>query len=176
MTQSNIRSRNRHVWATSKGQSRAATINIVCVARGPTRVIRGMVDSEIEIKKQNYEQITSTHNDTSKEEVKALIGILVLTAALKDNHLTLDELFNTEYSGTRYVSCMRKKRFDFLLRCLQFDDRTFRFKRHRDDPFIPIRDIWEMLITQCRKNYEPGTNVTTDDQLLAFRGRCKFRM
>ncbi|GBP57547.1 hypothetical protein EVAR_40075_1 [Eumeta japonica] len=25
-------------------------------------------------------------------------------------------------------------------------------------------------------NYVPGTNVTIDEQLLAFRGRCKFRM
>lgn len=33
-----------------------------------------------------------------------------------------------------------------------------------------------MLITQCRNNYSPGSNVTKDKQLLAFRGRFKFRM
>ncbi|GBP63724.1 PiggyBac transposable element-derived protein 4 [Eumeta japonica] len=31
-------------------------------------------------------------------------------------------------------------------------------------------------MVQCRQNYVPGTNVTIDEQLLAFRGRCKFRM
>jgi hypothetical protein len=87
----------------------------------------------------------------AKKEVRALLGILILTTALKDNHLTLDELINTEFSGTRYVSCMSKERCDFLLRCLRFDDKTFRLQRQRNDPFTPIRDIWEMLITQCRQ-------------------------
>lgn len=199
-SQSNIRSRSRHVWASSKGRTsgRAAAINIVRVARGPTRTVKNILDalllfeqfmtnqileeilkwtnSEIVIKRQNYDQSTSTQNETSKEEIRALIGMLVLSAALKDNHLTLDELFNTEYSGTRYISCMSKERCDFLLRCLRFDDKTFRLQRQKDDPFTPIRDIWEMLMVQCRQNYVPGTYVTIDEQLLAFRGRCKFRM
>ncbi|XP_045456889.1 piggyBac transposable element-derived protein 4-like [Melitaea cinxia] len=200
LPQQNIRSQSRHVWTTSKGRtsSRAAAINIVRVARGPTRGLRGIEDplllfehfitnqmqedivkwtnAEITIKRQNYEQNTSTQNETTKEEIRALIGILVLSAALKDNHLSLDELFNTEYSGSRYVSCMSKERCDFLLRCLRFDDKTFRLQRQKDDPFTPIRDLWEMLMVQCRQNYVPGTNVTIDEQLLAFRGRCKFRM
>lgn len=133
-------------------------------------------NAEIRIKKQNYEKYTSTQNDTSKEEIRALLGVMVLTAALKDNHLTLDELFNTEYSGTRYLACMSKERCDFLLRCLRFDDKAFRLQLLKEDPFTPIRNIWEMLMTQCRQNYVPGTNVTVDEQLLAFRGRCKFRM
>ncbi|CAK1595279.1 unnamed protein product [Parnassius mnemosyne] len=31
-------------------------------------------------------------------------------------------------------------------------------------------------MVQCRQNYVPGTNVTIDEQLLAFREWCKFRM
>lgn len=199
-SQNNIRSRNHHVWATSKGRTsnRVSAMNIVRVARGPTRAVRDVVDpfllfeqfmnnqiiekvlkwtnSEIEIKRQNYEQNNATQSDTTKEEIRALIGILLLSAALKDNHLTLDEIFNTEYSGTRYVTCMSKERCKFLLRCLRFDDKSLRLLRQKDDPFTHIRDIWEMLIAQCRQNYVPGTNVTIDEQLLAFRGRCKFRM
>ncbi|CAK1603173.1 unnamed protein product, partial [Parnassius mnemosyne] len=71
---------------------------------------------------------------------------------------------------------MSKERCDFLLQCLHFDDKTFRLQRQKDDPFTPIRDIWELFMVQCRQNYVPGTNVTIDEQLLAFRGRCKFRM
>lgn len=200
LSQNSVCSRSRYVWSTSKGRTsgRAAAMNIVRAARGPARALRGMVDpltlfeyfmthqimeeivkwtnSEIHIKKQNYALTTSTQKNTSKEEIRALIGVLVLTAALKDNHLTLEELFNTEYSGARYVACMSKERCDFLLRCLRFDDKTLRIQRQKDDPFTPIREIWEMLMTQCRNNYVPGTNVTIDEQLLAFRGRCKFRM
>lgn len=45
-SRSNIRSRNRYVWATSKGRtsSRTAAINIVRVDRRPTRSVRNMLD------------------------------------------------------------------------------------------------------------------------------------
>ncbi|XP_067633731.1 piggyBac transposable element-derived protein 4-like [Eurosta solidaginis] len=133
-------------------------------------------NSEITIRKENYEQAKFSQSETSKFEIRALIGILVLTAALKDNHLTLNELFNIEYSGTRYISCMSKERCDFLLRCLRFDDKILRQQNQTEDPFIPIRNIWELLMAQCRQNYMPGTNITINEQLLAFCGRCKFRM
>lgn len=46
LTQANIRGKNRHVWATCKGRtsSRSSAINIVRMARGPTRSDRGISD------------------------------------------------------------------------------------------------------------------------------------
>lgn len=61
---------------------------------------------EIAVKRQNDAQQTITHNDTCQEEIRFIIGILVLLAALENKHLTLNELFNTEYSGRKFVSCM----------------------------------------------------------------------
>lgn len=108
-------------------------------------------------------------------EVWALIGILTLTAVMKDNHLSADELFNASFSGTRYVSVMSRERFDFLLRCLRMDDKSLRPTVREQDAFIHVRKIWEIFINQCRLAYVPGTNLTVDEQLLGFRGRCPFR-
>ena len=36
--------------------------------------------------------------------------------------------------------------------------------------------IWEVFISNCKQRYCPGENITIDEQLLAFRGRCGFRM
>lgn len=132
-------------------------------------------NAEITIKKQTYTTITSTQNGICKAELHALFGVLLLAAALKDNHLTSDELLDTSFCGKRYISCMSRERFDFLVRCLRFDDRAIRIQTFQSDPFTPIRKIWDLLIIQCRENYVPGTNVTIDEQLLAFRGRCKHR-
>lgn len=188
------------MWATHKGHtsSRTSAINIIRTARGPARSVKNITDhlvlfgsfmtdeiceeilqwtnAEIVIKKQSYECMTSTQNETCKEELNALFGVLLLAAALKDNHLTSDELFNTSFCGTRYISCMSRERFDFLIRCLRFDDRAIRIRTLQSDPLTPIRKIWDLLMVQCRENYVPGTNVTIDEQLLAFRGRCKFKM
>lgn len=173
LTQANIRGKNRHVWATNKGHTsyRTSAINIVRTTRGLARSVRNITDpfvlfgsfmtdeiceeimqwtnAEIAIKKQSYETITSTRNETCKEELNALFGVLLLAAALKDNHLTSDELFNTSFCATRYMSCMSRERFDFLIRCLRFDDRAIRIGTLQSDPLTPIRQIWDLLMIQC---------------------------
>lgn len=200
LPQRNVRGKNRYVWATTKGNTstRTSVRNIVRTSRGPTRSCRGITDEvscfekfftveifeeivkwtnvEISVKRALYKTVTPTQDDTNILEIKALVGVLILSAALKDNHLTSDELFNSNYCGYGYVAAMSRERFDFLVRCLRFDDRDLRLQRTQSDPFTPIRVIWNILISQCRNNYTPGTNVTIDEQLLGFRGRCKFRM
>lgn len=56
------------------------------------------------------------------------------------------------------------------------DDKTLRPTRRQQDPYIPVRKVWDLFIAQCKMNYSPGSNVTIDEQLLGFRGRCPFRM
>ncbi|XP_060809050.1 piggyBac transposable element-derived protein 4-like [Amyelois transitella] len=200
LSQASIRGKNRHTWATSKGQSSARTSirNIVRTSRGPSRSCRGLTGElhcfekfftdelfeeivkwtnvEINVKRSSYESITATQKDTNVLEIKALVGTLILSAALKDNHLTTEEIFSKIFCGIGYVAALSRERFDFLVRCLRFDDRNLRLQLSQTDPFTPIRAIWNILIAQCRSNYIPGTNVTIDEQLLGFRGRCKFRM
>lgn len=194
-----IRGKNRHVWSTSKGQSsrRTSAINIVRCNRGPSRMCRNIFEpllcfelfitdeiiqelvqwTNVEISKKRTDSMTSaTFADTNPTEIKAFIGILTLSAAMKDNHLSTVELFNSSFTGSRYVAVMSRDRFDFILRCLRMDDKTLRPARRQQDPFIPVRKVWDLFIAQCKMNYSPGSNVTIDEQLLGFRGRCPFRM
>lgn len=194
-----IRGKNQHCWSTTKGQNRGriSAINIVRTSRGPTRMCRNIFDpilcfnlfvtdeiveeivrwTNVEISIKRKDNMTkATFKDTSSSEVRALFGILTLSAAMKDNHLSTDELFDSTFSGTRYVAVMSRDRFDFLIRCLRFDDKAIRVSSRQEDPFIPIRKIWELFITQCKLNYTPGEHITIDEQLLGFRGRCPFRM
>lgn len=109
--QATIKSKSRHCWATSKGQNagRISSTNIVRMARGPTRECKSLYDpiscfnvfftdeiiSEIvqwtnaEIFITRWDDMTAaTFRDTNGIEIRALIGILTLSAALKDNHLS----------------------------------------------------------------------------------------
>lgn len=127
---------------------------------------------EIALKKQKYNTIKETQSDVCQDELNAFFGVLFL----KDNHLTIDELFSTNFCGNRYVACMSKERFAFLGRCLRFDDKGLRMQALQNDRLSPIRKIWDLLLKQCRNNYIPGSYLTIDEQLLAFRGRCKFKI
>lgn len=200
LPQRSLRGKNNHVWSTTKGRTtgRTSAINIIRTNRGPTRMCRNVFDPllcfqlfitdeivdeivkwtnvEMIIKRQNLKEISASYRDTNAMEVWALIGIFTLTAVMKDNHLSTDELFDASFSGTRYVSVMSRERFEFLLRCLRMDDKSLRPTLRSDDAFVPVRNIWEIFINQCRLNYVPGSNLTVDEQLLGFRGRCPFRM
>jgi len=75
-----------------------------------------------------------------------------------------------------YRSGFSERSFCFLLRCIRFDDRATRDERQKEEPFAPVSQIWEVFINNCKQRYCPGENITIDEQLLAFRGRCGFRM
>lgn len=44
------------------------------------------------------------------------------------------------------------------------------------ETFAPIRKIWDIFINNCKKLVVSGENISVDEQLLAFRGRCPFSM
>lgn len=113
---------------------------------------------------------------TDLTELKAFIGLLYLAGAYKANRLFLDELWGKNGDGIeKFGLVMNVKRFKFMLRCLRFDDRSTRRERKEVDRLAPIRDVFEMFVQNCKKCYIPGENVTVDEMLPGFRGRCPFR-
>ncbi|XP_050338705.1 piggyBac transposable element-derived protein 4-like [Bactrocera neohumeralis] len=126
--------------------------------------------------RNKYQSRNATVSNTSLMELKALLGLLYLSAVLKSNHLSTDILFDTSYSGDRYRATMSRHRFEFLLNSLRFDDMTTREERKKKSSFAPISEIWDIFVDSCTKNFKPGSYVTIDEQLVGFRGRCPFRM
>lgn len=131
-------------------------------------------NQEIGKQRRNYKCLNHTVSDITREEFSALLGLLVLSAAMKTNHLTTTNLFDRSYSGDRYIAIMSEARFKFLINCLRFDDST-REQRLVGNKLAPISDIWEILLKNCRDNYKASSYVTIDEQFLGFRGNCSFR-
>ncbi|XP_041968482.1 uncharacterized protein LOC121725541 [Aricia agestis] len=113
---------------------------------------------------------------TNINEIRALLGVLILTAAMNENHFTPEDIFTSEIRGPQYMSCMSHQRFSFLLQNLRFDDSDADAEETESDPFTPMSNIWISLITQCRSNYVCGRNVTIDEIFVPFRGNCSFKM
>ena len=131
---------------------------------------------EIKVKRSTYKLENYTTSETCFDEIKALFGILIKAAALQDNHLTTGEMWDIKNGGIWYRAVMSRDRFNFLLNCLRFDDKTTRLERRKSDRFAPIREIWDLFIHNCKTNYSLSQYSTLDEQLLAFRGRCPFKM
>uniref|UniRef100_A0A336MIT5 CSON015446 protein n=1 Tax=Culicoides sonorensis TaxID=179676 RepID=A0A336MIT5_CULSO len=195
-----LRGKNGHRWSTTPPVTtkRTSARNIVHVVRGPKAVAKNAVtplqcwelffsdailnkilvhtNEKIELMASKFQNQNATVQKVSYNELRALLGLLYFTAALKDNHLSARTLFNSGLCGNQYKACLSSERFSFLLWCLRFDDSKTRDERMKTDRFAPVREVWEIFIENCRNNYKPGSFVTIDEQLLAFRGRCSFRM
>ena len=109
-------------------------------------------------------------------EVRAFIGLLYLAGALRGNRQSLEELWGTDGDGVEKFSLvMNIKRFKTLIRCLRFDDLTTRVERKKIDRLAPIREVFEKFVENCQKSYSVGENITIDEMLPGFRGKCPFR-
>ncbi|CAB3252444.1 unnamed protein product [Arctia plantaginis] len=134
-------------------------------------------NEEIELRSSKYKESRYCYYYSDmRRRTHCFAWIAFTISCKKDNHLTSLELFDPTFSGSRYISVMSRERFDFLLNCLRFDDKSTRNERKAQDKFAPIRDLWGVFIQICRDSYKAGSYITIDEQLLSFRGRCKFRI
>ncbi|XP_050527851.1 piggyBac transposable element-derived protein 4-like [Daktulosphaira vitifoliae] len=115
--------------------------------------------------------------ETSKSEINALFGLLYLAGVQRGNHLNLDDLWSNDGLSPEYFrAVMPKARFYILLRAMRFDDIGTRAQRKQFDKLAAIRSIFDEFVLRCENYYTVGANVTIDEMLESFRGRCSFRV
>ena len=115
--------------------------------------------------------------ETKDEEIKALLGILILLGATKSSKESTSSIWAEDGTGKPLcIAAISKKRFVFLLYCLRFDDCTSRNESKLYDKLAPIRELYEEFVKSCVSNYSPSANCTVDEFLLGFRGRCGFKV
>ncbi|XP_070300249.1 piggyBac transposable element-derived protein 4-like [Salvelinus sp. IW2-2015] len=66
---------------------------------------------------------------------------------------------------------MSLENFHIIPRIIRFDNRDTRAARQ----LAAIRSLWDKWVDRLPPFYNPGPNVTVDEQLMLFRGRCPFR-
>lgn len=111
------------------------------------------------------------------QELDAFLGLLIYSAVFKSNHEAVISLFATDGTGREiFRLCMSSLRFYILLLCLRFDNPEDREERKRTDPSCITTEIINSFNKNSQANYSIGANATIDEMLLAFRGRCSFKM
>ncbi|KAG7175502.1 PiggyBac transposable element-derived protein 4-like 3 [Homarus americanus] len=118
----------------------------------------------------------ATYGPTEAKKILALLGVLIAAGQQRDNHLSVLEMWSVMTGCPLYRAAMSKGRFEFLICCLRFDNPETRVERKNQDKFAPIRKVFDEFIDNCTRLYVPRENLTVDEQLLGFRGRCPFRM
>ncbi|XP_067108275.1 LOW QUALITY PROTEIN: piggyBac transposable element-derived protein 4-like [Osmerus mordax] len=106
-------------------------------------------------------------------DLRAYIGLLILAGVYKSRGEAAASLWDAQSSRAIFRATMQLKLF--YTYSIRFDDRGTRAARRATDKLAAIREVWDMWVERLPRLYDPGPEVTVDEQLLAFRGRCPFK-
>lgn len=92
---------------------------------------------------------------------------------MKGKNMDAREFWSRKYGQSAVYDSISLDKFEQISACLRFDCRS---SRNQSDKLAPIRDVFEKFIKNCQRFYCPSEQVTVDEQLVTFRGRCSFKM
>lgn len=108
-------------------------------------------------------------------EIQAFFGLLILAGVLKSHNESSTSLWDSEMGRAIFRATMPHGNFKLLTRILRFDDKSSRAVRREHDKLAPIRQVWEDWVQRLPMMYQPDENITVDESLVGFRGRCPFK-
>ncbi|KAF0299962.1 putative nuclease HARBI1 [Amphibalanus amphitrite] len=106
-------------------------------------------------------------------ELRAFIGMTVLRGTFD---IGVDDLFSAKHGPPLFRAAMGKQRYLALLAHISFDDAATRDDRRRADKFCIMREVFGMFDNNLRRHYTPSDDITIDESLIKYRGRCPFRV
>ncbi|CAI5678045.1 unnamed protein product [Oreochromis niloticus] len=113
-------------------------------------------------------------------EFRAYVGLLVLAGVYRSRGEACESLWDAESGISVFRAAMPLKTFRAYSSALRFDDREARRAVRGEggrgyDKLAPIRAVWDEWCARLPAMYRPGLEVTVDERLVPFRGRCPFR-
>ncbi|XP_022609640.1 piggyBac transposable element-derived protein 4-like, partial [Seriola dumerili] len=108
-------------------------------------------------------------------DLQAYLGLLILAGVYRSRGEAAASLWDAESGRPIFRATMPLTLFHTYSRLLRFDDRESRPARRVTDKLAAIREVWDKWVERLPYLYNPGPDVTVDEQLVPFRGRCPFR-
>ncbi len=129
-----------------------------------------------------YAEWNTAHQNNQKQwnhvtvtELKALIELLLIAGVNWAHMEPLKELWSSTSGRPIFCAPMPLNHLKDLLHFLRFDNKATRPERRATDKLAAFQDVWEMFLVSLSRYYIPGQDMTVDEQLVPFRGRCPFR-
>lgn len=103
-------------------------------------------------------------------DLHAYIGLLILAGVYRSRGEAAASLWDAENGRAIFRATMPLKLFHTYSRLLRFDDRELRPARRATNKLTGIREVWDKWVERLPVLYNPGPDMTVDEQLIPFRG------
>ena len=103
-------------------------------------------------------------------DLRAFVGLLILAGVYRSRGEADASLWDAERGRAIFRATMPLKLFHTYSRLLRFDDHETRRRRRATDKLAEMREVWDAWVAQLPSLYNPGPEVTVDEQLDPFRG------
>ena len=113
------------------------------------------------------------HRDiTDLTEMKAFIGIFYIRATLKVNTVQTwhNQIWYNESSNDLFAATVSLKRFHFLTRFIEFDDKASGKERRQFDKFACIRDFFKTVNEKNASMRISSPYLAKDETFYPYRG------
>jgi len=123
-------------------------------------------------RRSTAKNLSSHYNMLDMRELKAFLGLLYYAGWAKKNNAYIGQYFSV-HNLHLFRTITSMMRLEFLFPKLTFHDKTTcdEFPKGIYN-FTFIREIWDLFIANCVQHYEPGYNVTIDEQIFSFHESC----
>ncbi|XP_011484738.2 piggyBac transposable element-derived protein 4 [Oryzias latipes] len=108
-------------------------------------------------------------------ELRAYVGLLILAGVYRSRGEALVSLWEPECGRPIFGATMSLRSFYQRSATLRFDDRSTRASRSASDRLAAVREVWEEWCDRLPRLYDIGPEVTVDERMVPFKGRCSFR-
>lgn len=182
--------RNGEVWLPTNAETTKFSLPARGVTPGPTHyatvrvrnvetafdlfITEKMIDLMVDKTNLKARRTTKNWTDVDPIDIRAYIGLLILAGVYRSKGESTHCMWNDRSGRTIFRATMSLQRFREISRALRFDNRRQRSGGQKEDKLAPIRSLWEMWRCRLPLLYNLGKDVTVDEQLLPFKGRCQF--
>eukprot|EP00745_Piridium_sociabile_P039652 TRINITY_DN74564_c0_g1_i2.p1 TRINITY_DN74564_c0_g1~~TRINITY_DN74564_c0_g1_i2.p1 ORF type:complete len:596 (+),score=111.91 TRINITY_DN74564_c0_g1_i2:65-1852(+) len=122
------------------------------------------------------DRLAEKFEPTTVDEIRAYIGLLMFMNVSKLPNRTMYWRENSPYYNFWLSSVMTKSRFEQLARYFHLADSTQAVPRGQDgyDPLYKVRPLISLTQDSFAMQFLPGQNLTVDEAMIKFKGRCGF--
>lgn len=120
----------------------------------------------------------------SRCTIQAWLGILINAGRMHANKVSIEELWSTDSVNgiVFYKAVMSRNRYKEITRHIRFDDTANRRALQRElngpsassDRLLKVRWFLDKFRENFSSKYNPSKNLTVDERIVSYRGRCFF--